>query len=102
MNSHNFLPPDIVNPISGCTRDEEISIGLAIGGRLPFDTYESLIRRGVVPYPDNYFPRKSRKPAQSAGKKIMNKFKRNFTTINNLMQNLFDMPPAQVMKELKE
>lgn len=48
---NNLLPSYVVNPISGCTRDEEIEKARAIGGRLPFDTYEKLIRRGIVPYP---------------------------------------------------
>lgn len=39
------------NPISGCTLEEEILIGRAIGGRLPWVTYISLIRRGVISPP---------------------------------------------------
>lgn len=46
---NNFLPPDVINPISGCTREEEIEKAFAIGGHLPFDAYESMIRRRVVP-----------------------------------------------------
>ena len=64
-------------------------------GEYPYQIRERLdrsSRRRVV---------KKAVPAINAGKKnkIMNKFNRNSTTINNLMQNLFDMPPAQVMKE---
>lgn len=47
----NSLPSYVVNPISGCTRDEEIEKARAIGGRLPFDTYKKLIQRGIVPNP---------------------------------------------------
>lgn len=35
----------MINPISGRTRDEEILVGLACGGRLPFDAFDAL-RRG--------------------------------------------------------
>lgn len=41
-------PKPEINPISGRTRDEEIKIALGIGGRLPFDAWLSLKRRGVV------------------------------------------------------
>lgn len=44
----NFLPPDTVNHISGCTRAEEIEKARAIGGRLPFDPFEDLVWRGIV------------------------------------------------------
>ena len=40
----------MVNPISGRTRRQEIAIagGIAgIGGRLPFNTYCDLLRRGI-------------------------------------------------------
>lgn len=47
----NSLPSYVVNPISGCTRDEEIEKARAIGGRLPFYTYKKLIQRGIVPNP---------------------------------------------------
>lgn len=46
-----ILPDYGRNPISGKTRAEEIEIARAIGGRLPFDTYLSLIRRGIVKSP---------------------------------------------------
>lgn len=59
----NFLPPDTVNPISGCTRAQEIEIQKGIGGQLPFDTYEDLVWRGIVPY-----PHKNRKPDDRTGK----------------------------------
>ncbi len=96
-----FLPPDTINPISGFTRAQEEEIQILIGGRLPFDVYESLIRRGVIPYPDNYNRRKNRKPATGAGRKnnIMNKFNRNFTTITNPTQSRIAVPSAQVRKE---
>lgn len=42
------VPKPEINPISGRTRDEEIKIALGIGGRLPFDAWLSLKRRGVV------------------------------------------------------
>ena len=44
----NFLPPDTVNHISDCTRDQEIEIARSIGGRLPFDPFEDLVWRGIV------------------------------------------------------
>lgn len=43
------MPDTMKNPISGRTRDEEISIATGgIGGRLPFDAWRKLIARGVV------------------------------------------------------
>lgn len=38
----------MINPISGRTLEEEILIGLGIGGRLPFNAYVAFMRRGVV------------------------------------------------------
>ena len=64
----NFLPPETINPISGYTRAEEIAIAAGIGGRLPFDTYEDMVRRGVVPYPDNYPDKKN--TARSTGQNV--------------------------------
>ena len=37
-----------VNHISGHTRDMEIRIAYGIGGRLPFDAYQLMIRHGVI------------------------------------------------------
>ena len=69
---NNLLPSYVVNPISGCTRDEEIEKARAIGGRLPFDTYEKLIRRGIVPYPVGTRRKKKISPASVAGRKEIN------------------------------
>lgn len=47
----------MINPISGRTLEEEIAIGLGIGGRLPFNAYVALMRRGVVkPHKKNKRP----------------------------------------------
>ncbi|MBR4903689.1 MAG: hypothetical protein IKZ53_03385 [Selenomonadaceae bacterium] len=70
---NNFLPPHAVNPISGCTRDEEIEKARAIGGRLPFDAYENLILRGVVPYPKGN-RRKKNNARRRAGRKEYKKY----------------------------
>lgn len=64
----NFLPPETINPISGYTRAEEIAIAAGIGGRLPFDVYEDMIRRRVVPYPDK------KNNARRTGQKGINKY----------------------------
>ena len=40
---------DVVNPISGCTLKEELENQQAWGGRLPYETILSLIRRGIRP-----------------------------------------------------
>ena len=41
-----ILPNCGINPISGKTLEEEIEIARGIGGRLPYLSYLSLIRRG--------------------------------------------------------
>lgn len=47
----------MINPISGRTLEEEILIGLGIGGKIPFDAYVALLRRGVVkPHKKNKRP----------------------------------------------
>ena len=40
---------NVVNPISGCTLAQEIEIQKVIGGRLPYESQLSLIRRKIVP-----------------------------------------------------
>lgn len=40
------------NPISGRTLSEEIEIARAIGGRLPYCAYISLLRRGIIKPPE--------------------------------------------------
>ena len=42
---------DVVNPISGCTLKEELEIARIIGGRPPYESQLSLIRRKIVPDP---------------------------------------------------
>lgn len=37
-----------INPLSSKTLAEEIAIARFIGGRLPYDVYIDLIRRGVI------------------------------------------------------
>ena len=64
----NFLPPDTVNHISGCTRDQEIEIAYAIGGRLPFDPFEDLVWYGIIPCPDNYNRHKKERPLKKRAK----------------------------------
>ena len=41
----NVSSHDVRNPISGCTRDEEIAAAYFIGGRLPFDAWGAQRRR---------------------------------------------------------
>ena len=52
-----------INPISGRTIAEELTIARAIGGRLPFDVYLNLIRRGII-------KPKEKKHRKAAQKKI--------------------------------
>ena len=42
---------NVVNPISGRTLAQEIEIQKFIGGRLPYESQLSLIRRKIVPDP---------------------------------------------------
>lgn len=59
----------MINPISGRTLEEEILIGLGIGGRLPFDFYVALIRRGVVkPHKKNRRPVEIRRKQKNLAK----------------------------------
>ena len=51
MEKFLHLPPETINPISGMTRAAELKVAQGFGGRLPFDVFEDLIRRGVVPNP---------------------------------------------------
>lgn len=106
----NFLPPDTVNHISDCTRDQEIEIARSIGGRLPFDPFENLVWRGIIPYPDNYNPCKNRMPAKRTGRKknIMNNSETNNSTnptnesINDKRLNLSTLPNHNPLLSLKE
>lgn len=43
-----ILPDYGRNPISGRTLAEELEIARAIGGRLPYFAFVSLIRRGIM------------------------------------------------------
>lgn len=56
-----YLPPDTINPLSGCTRAEELAKARFWGGRLPFDTYEDLIRRRIVPDPTKKITARNRR-----------------------------------------
>ena len=46
-----ILPDYGRNPISGRTLAEEIEVARAIGGRLPYQSFVSLIQRGIVKLP---------------------------------------------------
>ena len=79
-----ILPTETINPISGCTRDAEISIGLLIGGHLPFDAYESLIQRGVIA---DKTRKKTKNPRRASKKNnTMNNSNRNFSTTAEKVQ----------------
>ena len=56
-----------VNPISGRTLHAEIAIARYIGGRLPYHTWQSLIRRGIPPPPS--------KPIDTRGAKSKRKYR---------------------------
>lgn len=60
-----ILPDYGRNPISGRTLEEELEIARAIGGRLPYCAFVSLIRRGIMKPPRRrvkakHTPRQSR------------------------------------------
>ena len=69
---------NVVNPISGCTLAQEIEIQKVIGGRLPYESQLSLIRRKIVTDP---ISAKTKKPQHSRAKKeFMNKFETDNST----------------------
>lgn len=60
------VPADVINHISGCTRDMEIHIAYGIGGRLPFDAFVSLIERGKIPAPWRRSPKKKKRTTRAS------------------------------------
>lgn len=57
-----ILPDYGRNPISGRTLEEELEIARAIGGRLPYFAFVSMVKRGIIKP-----PRRKGKPKCNSG-----------------------------------